>query len=107
MVTTEQQLKRANAHLLAWKSIISNNNVIETCDVSAFPSVTEALNCVKALSVMQETHVLVTGTKIETNLVQKVHNILFVGSLHLVGCVLGQLEPEEEEESAMEDAKFI
>jgi len=61
MVTTEQQLKRANAHLLAWKSIISNNEVLKTCIVSALPSVTEALNCVKASSLTEETHVLVTG----------------------------------------------
>jgi hypothetical protein len=65
MVTTEQQLKRANAHLLAWKSIISNNVVLKTCRVSAFPSVTEALHCVKTSSLMEETHVLVTGTRIE------------------------------------------
>jgi hypothetical protein len=35
------------------------------------------------------------------------NNTKFLGSLHLVGCVLGQLEPEEEEERAMEGAKVI
>lgn len=61
MVTTEQQLKRANAHLLAWKSVESNNDVLKPCNISALPCVTEALSCVKALSLAGETHVLVTG----------------------------------------------
>jgi len=58
MVTTEQQVKRANAHLLAWKSIDSN----KTCDIKAFPSVADALHFAKGLSLLAETHVLVTGT---------------------------------------------
>ncbi|XP_059483096.1 folylpolyglutamate synthase, mitochondrial-like isoform X2 [Neocloeon triangulifer] len=89
MVTEEQQLKRACAHLTAWNLLKDESD--EKCDTQAFHCINDALAFVQNLSTLSEVHVLVTG------------------SLHLVGCVLGKLEEtivEEEIDTNQEVAKL-